>query len=101
MSRLFKTHEVSLAYCRAMSEIKFVARATDSFREIVGNIKVKQLRARTPCADYDVRGLMNHLLFWGRSLAGAAGKESVPPPAANETEVDLTAGDWAAALDGY
>jgi uncharacterized protein (TIGR03086 family) len=53
-----------------------------------------QLANKTPCTEYDVRALVNHLLFWGPSLAGAGRKESVAPPAAAESEVDLTAGDW-------
>ena len=41
-----------------------------------------------------MRALVNHLLFWGPSLAGAGRKESVPRPAAAESDVDLAAGDW-------
>ncbi|MDQ3643135.1 MAG: TIGR03086 family metal-binding protein [Actinomycetota bacterium] len=66
---------------------------------VIRNIKPHQLSAPTPCAEYDVRRLVNHLLFWGPSLEGAARKEAVPPPANAETGVDLTAGDWAAALE--
>lgn len=80
-----------------MSE-KFIARAAETMTEVVHNIKPDQLGARTPCAEFDVRGLVNHLLFWGPSLVGAADKELVTPPAKSESEVDLTEGDWAAAL---
>ncbi|MBW0271029.1 hypothetical protein ATM97_08620 [Nocardia sp. MH4] len=58
-----------------------------------------QLTAPTPCAEFDVRALLNHLLFWGPSLVGAASKAAVAPPAAAETEVDLTADDWSTALE--
>lgn len=68
--------------------------AAEAMASIVRDIEDDQLTAPTPCPDYDVRGLVNHLLFWGPSLAGAGRKEPVPPPAAGEAEVDLTAGDW-------
>lgn len=41
-----------------------------------------------------MRALVNHLLFWGPSLAGAGRKESVPQPAAAEADVDLAADHW-------
>lgn len=66
--------------------------------EVVENIKPDQLDAPTPCAEFDVRKLVNHLLFWGPSLEGAARKQLVPPPAAAEADVDLTTGDWVSAL---
>jgi uncharacterized protein (TIGR03086 family) len=61
--------------------------------DVVKAIEPGQLGAQTPCAEFDVRKLLNHLLFWGPSLEGAARKESVPPPAAAESDVDLPA-DW-------
>jgi uncharacterized protein (TIGR03086 family) len=81
-----------------MSNASFVAAAATVLEEILGNIKPDQLEAPTPCRDRDVRAMLNHLLFWGPSLEGAARKEAVPPPAEDEADVDLTAGDWAAAL---
>lgn len=53
-----------------------------------------QLASPTPCTEYDVRALVNHLLFWGPSLAAAGRKQSVRQPAAAESDVDLAAGDW-------
>jgi uncharacterized protein (TIGR03086 family) len=82
-----------------MSNAPFMTRAAAALVEIIRNIKPDQLDAPTPCAEYNVRKLVNHLLFWGPSLEGAARKESVPPPAKAEADVDLTAGDWAAALE--
>ncbi|RZS31366.1 uncharacterized protein (TIGR03086 family) [Herbihabitans rhizosphaerae] len=84
-----------------MSDAQLVARAAAPMVEIINDIKPDQLGMRTPCAEYDVRKLVNHLLFWGPSLVGAAYKESVPPPAEAETDVDLTEGDWAAVLDAH
>ena len=64
----------------------------------VRTITPDQLTNQTPCAEYDVRALVNHLLFWGPSLAAAGRREIVPPPGAAESDVDLTAGDWRSAL---
>jgi uncharacterized protein (TIGR03086 family) len=76
-----------------------INRAAAVMSEVVRGIEPDQAEAPTPCPDYNVRQLVNHLLFWAPSLAGAGRKEPVPPPAASDVEVDLTAGDWAATLD--
>ncbi|SFB13984.1 TIGR03086 family protein [Amycolatopsis marina] len=82
-----------------MSDTQLTARAATPLLEIIRNIKPDQLDAPTPCAEYDVRRLLNHLLFWGPSLEGAARKETVPPPAESDSAVDLTGGDWAADVE--
>ena len=56
-----------------------MARAAAPLLEIVHNLKPADLDARTPCTDWDVRALVDHLLTWGPSLEGAARKEAVPP----------------------
>jgi uncharacterized protein (TIGR03086 family) len=61
-------------------------------------IGADQLTAPTPCREYDVRALINHLLFWGPSLEGAGRKTAVAPPGASDRDVDLTGGDWCGAL---
>ncbi|ONI73478.1 TIGR03086 family protein [Actinosynnema sp. ALI-1.44] len=61
--------------------------------DVVNGIKPDQLGAATPCSDYDVRKLLNHLLYWGPSLEGAARKELVPPPVTPEDETDIP-DDW-------
>lgn len=81
-----------------MSNAQLIVRAAGVLREIVGQVKPDQLDAPTPCTEFDVRKLVNHLLFWGPSLVGAARKENVAPPAESEADVDLAAGDWQAAL---
>jgi len=75
-----------------------MARAAAAVAATVRDLKPDQLSAPTPCAEFDVRKVVHHLLFWGPSLEAAAHKESVPPPAAAESDVDLTTGDWAADL---
>jgi uncharacterized protein (TIGR03086 family) len=72
--------------------------AVEAMAATVLGINPDQLTNATPCAEYDVRALVNHLLFWGPSLEAAGRKEVTPPPAAAESEVDLTGGDWATTL---
>lgn len=63
-----------------MSDAEFVVRAAAPLVEVIRNIKPDQLRAPTPCAEYDVRTLVNHLLFWGPSVGGS-GAQGVGAPA--------------------
>jgi uncharacterized protein (TIGR03086 family) len=56
---------------------------------------VADLSAPTPCAAYDVRGLLEHLLYWGPWLIAAGRREDPPSPA----EGALVTGDWRAALE--
>ncbi|MFD7654217.1 TIGR03086 family metal-binding protein [Actinosynnema sp. NPDC059797] len=81
-----------------MSREQLISRAVKTAVEVVDGIEPDQLGAPTPCSEYDVRGLVRHLLFWGPSLEGAARKENVPPPAAAESDVDLVTEGWAADL---
>ncbi|WP_433008176.1 TIGR03086 family metal-binding protein [Kribbella sp. CA-294648] len=70
-----------------------MTRAAATTAKVVSAIEPGQLAAPTPCAEYDVRSLINHLLFWGPSLEAAARKEALMPPAAAENDIDLTTGD--------
>ena len=74
-----------------------IERATAPLLDLVPTL-APHLEAQTPCTDYTVRQLINHLLFWAPSLTGAAGKAMVAPPAAKESDLDLTGGDCLAAL---
>jgi uncharacterized protein (TIGR03086 family) len=60
---------------------------------------VADLTAPTPCAGYDVRGLLNHLLYWGPWLVAAGRREDPPSPSAGEAEAALVTDDWRAALE--
>lgn len=77
----------------AVQSEKLVATAAEPTLEVVRGLTSAHLGAQTPCAGYDVRKLINHLLFWGPSLEAAARKEPVTPPAEKEEDVDLVEGD--------
>ncbi|SFW59566.1 TIGR03086 family metal-binding protein [Amycolatopsis australiensis] len=60
---------------------------------------VTDLTAPTPCTGYDVRGLLNHLLYWGPWLIAAGRREAPPAPATGEAEAALVTDDWRADLE--
>lgn len=68
-----------------------MSNAAGAMAAVVREISPDQLASSTPCTEFDVRGLVNHLLYWGPSLEAAGRKELVPPPS---PDADLTAGDW-------
>lgn len=67
--------------------------ATGPVLEVVRRIEPDQLAVPTPCTDYDVKGLLNHVLYWGPSLEGGARKVIVAPPETPEKDVALP-DDW-------
>jgi uncharacterized protein (TIGR03086 family) len=73
--------------------------AAREFKHLATSVGEDQMSMPTPCAEYDVRGLVNHLLFWGPWLEAAARKAPAPAEARGESEVDLTTGAWAVALE--
>ncbi|WP_344211858.1 TIGR03086 family metal-binding protein [Kribbella sancticallisti] len=81
-----------------MTAEHLISRAGAPLLTVVGQVRPDQLTSPTPCTGYDVRQLINHLLFWGPSLEGAGNKEAVPPPAEAESAMDLTKGDWSGDL---
>lgn len=81
-----------------MSLAELIGPAVAPVIPVVTNICPDQLGDPTPCTDFDVGRLVNHLLFWLPSLEAAGRKEAVPPPAGDESDVDLAQGDWTATL---
>ncbi|QFU85763.1 TIGR03086 family metal-binding protein [Amycolatopsis sp. YIM 10] len=72
--------------------------AADRFTGIVRAIEPGELGAPTPCADYDVRALLGHLLYWGPFLLAGARRST--PPEAGDGEAGVELGeDWAARLE--
>lgn len=65
--------------------------AADALADVARAIEPGQLTNPTPCAEFDVRELVHHLLYWGPSLEGMGRKENVPPSDAEVT-------DWRGAL---
>jgi len=57
--------------------------------EVIRGIRDDQLTALTPCTEFDVRGLLDHLRYWAPSLAGAGRKEIVEPGTSDDLEKAL------------
>lgn len=83
----------------ALEPSSLLAAAAAPISALARDLDPARLASPTPCADYDVRALLHHLLFWGPVLAAAARKEPTAPPAVGESERDLVVGDWRGALD--
>ncbi|GAA0257709.1 TIGR03086 family metal-binding protein [Cryptosporangium japonicum] len=68
-----------------------ITQAVEPTRTVVRTIRDEQLGAPTPCREFDVLALLNHLLQWAPALIGAARKvETAPvePPADWRRELD-------------
>ncbi|QXV61173.1 TIGR03086 family metal-binding protein [Amycolatopsis sp. TNS106] len=76
-----------------------IAPAAAEFAAILRGIGASDLSARTPCAEYDVRALLNHLLYWGPWLEAAGRKTAPPEVSTGETEADLVGGEWLADIE--
>jgi uncharacterized protein (TIGR03086 family) len=83
--------------CTGLTACMLIERAAAPMLDVIPALG-PCLAAQTPCSEYTVRGLVNHLLFWAPSLTGGARKEIVAPPDATEAELDLTTGDCLASL---
>jgi len=73
--------------------------AAAEFLRVAAAVTSQDLAARTPCADYDVRALLNHLLYWGPWLIAAGRRETPPDAGAGEAAAGLVTGDWVSALE--
>jgi uncharacterized protein (TIGR03086 family) len=103
MSRSFKTPTACPTYCRRMTSptlvtARLIAAAADPHTTIVRAVADRPLDAPTPCRDWDLRTLVRHLLYWTPVLAATGRREVPAPPAADETDVEVVAGSWPAAL---
>jgi uncharacterized protein (TIGR03086 family) len=82
------------AHLRPVQGHAAVEAAAGPLLELLDTLGDDQLGLPTPCADYTVRGLVNHLLFWGPSLIGAATRTPVSPPAGTDQDADVLDAAW-------
>jgi uncharacterized protein (TIGR03086 family) len=67
---------------------ELIAEAVPPTLAVVRAIRPDQLDARTPCHEWTVRQLVDHLLEWGPALVAAARKELVTPAQAGATDLE-------------
>ena len=58
---------------------------------VARNVKADQLTLPTPCHDWDVRTLANHLTFWSAFRSEVAARKQTPP-SGGEGDVDYVTG---------
>ncbi|WP_219419456.1 TIGR03086 family metal-binding protein [Pseudonocardia nigra] len=75
-----------------------IAPAAAPHAALVAAARDVPLTAPTPCGDWDLRALLNHLLYWTPILAATGRRVAAEPAAPSEQEVDLVVADWPAAL---
>jgi uncharacterized protein (TIGR03086 family) len=69
-----------------------MAKAAASALAVVRNVKPDQLAAPTPCKEWDVRQVVNHLIFWSAFRSElAARKEKAPADDPVTEQTDFTA----------
>lgn len=75
---------------------EIMARAAAPAVAVARNIKPDQLDGRTPCPDWDVRTVVNHLMFWSAFRTELAARKQQAPADDPITEhTDFTARrDW-------
>lgn len=65
------------------SDVDVIESVLNKTATVLAGVRPDQLTAPTPCAEYDVRALENHIVGWVQSFAAAAsGRPSASDPAA-------------------
>jgi uncharacterized protein (TIGR03086 family) len=80
-----------------MREHELIALAAPPTLAVARAIRPEQLTAPTPCAEYDVQGLIDHMVHWGPSLARASRhSDGVPRPGGDplERQIELVVAGW-------
>ncbi|WP_436495460.1 TIGR03086 family metal-binding protein [Actinokineospora sp. HUAS TT18] len=79
-----------------MDKQTVMERAAAGVLAVVGNVKPDMYDRPTPCADWDVRTLANHLTHWSAVVSErAARKQPVPSDGSEAEGTDYTAeADW-------
>lgn len=85
-----------------MDIARLMAQAGAITAGVVRGIREDQLTAPTPCADWDVRALINHLVLWSVDVSDLAARNEAPTDDTIDTERDYTRGrPWSEVLEAF
>lgn len=73
-----------------------MSKASDAAVEVVRGVAAEHLAGPTPCPEFDVRTLVNHLVVWTGQRARSAGLKEPVGPLTEEHDFTATSG-WAEA----
>src|SRR5688572_16961758 len=74
---------------------RLISAATAVTTDIAANVRADQLDLPTPCAEWSVRTLANHMIHWAGFMSElSARKEPAPTDGSLSEDSDHTAGDW-------
>jgi uncharacterized protein (TIGR03086 family) len=76
-----------------MELTEIMATAARAALDVARNVKADQLSLPTPCTDWDVRTLLNHIMFWSAFRSEMAARKETPP-SEQEGEVDYVIDGW-------
>ncbi|MET9020554.1 TIGR03086 family metal-binding protein [Actinopolymorpha sp. NPDC004070] len=75
-----------------------MARAARSAIAVVRGVRPEQLGSPTPCTEYDVRALLNHLILWTGHVSELSARKrpvaDLPDPAMLAPDHDFLHGEW-------
>jgi uncharacterized protein (TIGR03086 family) len=77
-----------------MREHELIALAAPPTLTVLRGIRPDQLTAPTPCTEYDVQGLIGHLLHWAPALARASRHSDGNAPPSPEAQIKQIVAAW-------
>ena len=77
-----------------MQEHELIAVATPPTLAVIRAVRSDQLTAPTPCSEYDVQGLIGHLVHWGPALARASRHSDGDAPPEAEAQIGQLVAAW-------
>jgi uncharacterized protein (TIGR03086 family) len=77
-----------------MREHELITLAAPPTLTVIRGIRPDQLGAPTPCTEYDVKGLLDHMLHWGPALARASRHSDGDAPPELEAQLAQLVAAW-------
>ena len=98
MAELFKTWVGRAARLGRMIIRDYFPTAAEQMSQIAAGAANADLTASTPCTEFDLRGLVNHVIGTTAALAAVGRREPLDADDPYGAKEDATGGDWAGEL---